>query len=107
MAKVKEIDNDTKSAGKPATTPEVREMQLISRAIDLAEKQLIDGTATSQVITHFLKLATEKEKLEREKLEKENALLEARREAIKAAQEQEELFEEAIRAMKSYGGNHD
>ena len=60
---------------RPATTPEARENQMINLAIDLAEKQLMEGTASSQVMTHFLKLATTKEKLEKEKLAKNEELL--------------------------------
>ena len=75
---------------------------MISLAVDLAEKQLLEGTASAQVITHYLKLGTLKEQLEREKLEKENELLRAKTEAIQSAQRMEEMYEEAIKAMKNY-----
>ena len=88
----------------PATSPEARENQLINMAVDLAEQQLRDGTASSQVITHFLKLGTMKEQLEREKLMKENELLRARTEALTAAKNQEELYQKAIKAMQHYSG---
>lgn len=90
---------------RPALTPEAREKQLIASAVDLAEKQILEGTASSQVITHFLKLGSMKERLEREKLEEENKLLRAKTEALKSTKRQEELFEEAIRAMRKYSGN--
>ena len=77
----------------PATSPEARENQLINMAVDLAEQQLRDGTASSQVITHFLKLGTMKEQLEREKLMKENELLRARTESLTAAKNQEERYQ--------------
>lgn len=96
-------DNYSKRA--PAKTPEGRENQLISLAIDLAEKQLQEGTASSQVITHFLKLGTERERLEREKLEQENLLISEKINAIRAAERVEELYANAIAAMKSYSGN--
>jgi len=86
----------------PATTPEAREDQLISLAVDLAEKQLIEGTASSQVITHYLKMATVKERLELEKLKSENELLKAKKEAIEAGKRVDELYAEALDAMKSY-----
>lgn len=89
---------------KPALTPEARENQMISYAVDLAEKQLIEGTASSQVITHYLKLGSLREKLEREKLEEENKLLRAKTEALQSAQHIEELYADAIKAMKSYSG---
>ena len=89
----------------PATTVEGRENQLKNLAVDLAEKQLKAGTASAQVIVHYLKLATKREELERMKLEKENILLTARTEQISAMQKQEELFAEAILAMRAYTGN--
>lgn len=92
---------------RPALTPEVRENQMIALAVDLAEKQLLEGTASSQVITHFLKLATSRERLEREKLEKENELLRAKTEAIESAKRVEELYSDALRAMRSYRGETD
>lgn len=92
---------------RPALSPEAEEDQLISLATDLAKKQLMEGTASSQVITHFLKLGSTKDKLEREKLEKENELLRAKTEAIKSSQKMEELYEKAIAAIKSYRGEQD
>lgn len=89
---------------RPALNPDSREQQLIAAAVDLAEKQLLEGTASSQVITHYLKLGSSKERLEKEKLEEENKLLRARTEALKSAKRQEELFEEAIKAMRHYSG---
>ena len=92
---------------RPAITPEMRENQLISLAIDVAEEQLRNGTASSQVITHFLKLATTKEQLEREKLIKENKLLEAKTGALESAGRVEELYKNALDAFRSYGGYGD
>ena len=89
---------------RPALHPDSREQQLIAAAVDLAEKQLLEGTASSQVITHYLKLGSSKERLEKEKLEEENKLLRAKTESIKSAKKQEELFAEAIRAMRHYSG---
>ena len=87
-----------------ATTPEGRENQLISLAVDLAEKQLREGTASSQVISHYLKLGTSREQLEQERLRRENKLLEARVEAIESQKRVEELYAEALTAMKVYSG---
>lgn len=84
-----------------ATTPEARENQLIALAVDLAEDQLRNKTASAQVITHFLKLATEKERLERERLENENKLLIARTKSIEAADRMEALYAEALSAFTS------
>lgn len=90
-----------------ATTPEARENQMISLAVDLAEKQLRDGTASSQVITHFLKLATSKERLEQEILEKQKDLITAKTEKIQSDQRVEELYANAISAFKRYSGRGD
>lgn len=88
-------------------TPEARENQLIARAVDLAEKQLIEGTASSQVIVHYLKLGTQKEREEVEKLKRENELLIAKKEAYQSAKHVEELYSQAIAAMKTYSGSSD
>ena len=80
---------------------------MISLAVDLVEQRLLNGTASSQETTHFLKLGSMKNRLEMKKLEEENKLLQARTEALQSAKKQEELFEEAIKAMKRYSGNGD
>lgn len=98
-------DGNNKNKSHPAATPEERENQLISLAFDRAEQQLRDGTASSQVITHFLKLGTAKTEYELEKLRNENALLEAKTNAIESGQRLEELYSEAIKAMNVYRGN--
>lgn len=89
---------------RPALTPEARENQLISLATDLAEQQLRDGTASSQVITHYLKLGSSKQQLEQEKLRHETELLKAKTETLQSAQRMEELYKEALDAMKNYSG---
>ena len=88
----------------PATTPEGREAQLVSLAVDLVERRLIDGTATAAETVHILKLGSERERLERDKLARENALLTARVENIAAQQRIEEVYERALKAMKVYQG---
>ena len=105
MAKARSSPNNSGKTIRPALTPESREKQLISLAVDLAEKQLLDGTASSQVITHYLKLGSTREKLERERLMEENKLLKAKTENLKSAASQEELYREAIKAMATYSGN--
>ena len=90
---------------RPALTPEAEEMQMTALAMDCARKQLLDGTASSQVITHFLKLGSERERLEKERLREENKLLRAKTEALESAKEMKVLYEDAIKAMKRYSGN--
>lgn len=102
MAKVASSSSSRKR--RPALSPEARENQLISLAVDLAEKQLQEGTASSQVITHYLKLGSTKERLEKEKLEEENKLLRAKTENLKSQKRVEELYSEAIKAMRNYAG---
>jgi hypothetical protein len=88
-----------------ATTPEGRENQLVSDAIDLAEEQIRNGTASSQVITHFLKLGSTREKLEQQRLEHENELTRVKIEALESQKRVEELYMEALQAMRSYAGD--
>ena len=92
---------------RPALTPEKRELQLIDLATDLAAQQLMDGTASSQVITHFLKLGTTRAQLEKEKLAKETELLKAKTAAIESQEKMETMYAAAIKAMKRYSGNMD
>lgn len=108
MKKVKaSTSSSSQKKSRPALTPEARENQMIALAVDLAEQQLRDGTASSQVITHFLKLATRREQIEREIMEKQKELISAKTENLKSAKRIEELYEDAIKAMKNYGGNGD
>jgi hypothetical protein len=92
---------------RPALSPEARENQMIALAVDLAEKQLIEGTASSQVITHFLKLASTKERIEKEILEKQKELIEAKTQAIHSSQMRDETYKEVLEAMRSYQGMGD
>ena len=91
----------------PAGTPEFIETRLISKAYELAETQLEDGSATAQVITHFLKLGSSRERLEQEKIKNENLMLAARVEQIASQQRVEELYAEALIAMRKYAGIED
>lgn len=100
----KNTSSGTSSRRRPGLTPEARENQLIADAIDLAEQQIRNGTASSQIITHFLKLGTTRMELEKEKLRNENELLIAKKEAIQSAQHSEELYKNAIKAMQRYSG---
>ncbi len=93
-----------KTRRKPATTPEGRENELVSAATDLAEEQIRNGTASSQVITHFLKLGSTRERLEQQRLEHENELTRVKIEAIESQKRVEELYLEALSAMRSYAG---
>ncbi len=104
MAEPKKSTIQPKRRRRPARTVEARENQLIDAAVDLAEKQLSDGTASAQVITHYLKLGSTKERLEKEKLANENELLRAKTEALQSAKRIEDLYANALNAMRSYGG---
>ena len=103
MAKVKS-SSESRSRMRPALTPEARENQLVALAVDLAEKQLLEGTASSQVITHYLKLGSTKERIEREILEKQKELIEAKTQNLQSAKRIEELYSNALNAMRKYGG---
>lgn len=105
MAKVKTTSSSKPvRRTRPALTPEAREQQMISYAVDLAERQLLDGTASSQVITHFLKLATTRARLEEKKIEQEIELQKAKTKAIDNMEESRVLYENAIKAMREYSG---
>ncbi len=97
-------ERSSRKPRRPATTPEGRENQLISLAADLAERQLVAGNASAQVITHFLKLGSTRERLEQERLQNENLLLCAKVEQIASGQRIEELYTTALNAMRAYTG---
>lgn len=88
----------------PAKTPEARENQLVNLAVDLAEKQLLAGTASSQVMTHYLKLGSTKERIEKEILQEQKTLLIAKTDAMHSAKKVEELYQNALDAMRAYSG---
>jgi EAL domain-containing protein (putative c-di-GMP-specific phosphodiesterase class I) len=108
MKKAKVVTSSESSRKmRPALSPEARENQLVSLAVDLAEKQLRDGTASSQVITHYLKLGSTKERIEKEILEKQKELIEAKTQSLQSAQRIEELYKNALDAMRNYSGQGD
>ena len=106
MVKVKAQSASTKPKKmRPALTPEARENQMI--AMDLAEQQLRDGTASSQLITEFVKRGSTKARLEKEILQEQKELMAAKTENLKSAQRIEELYADAIKAMRTYAGHGD
>lgn len=88
----------------PARTPEAREMELASAAYDLAEEQINAGTASSQVITHFLKAGSMRERLEQQRMEHEIELMDVKRQQLEGQKKVEELYVSALEAMRSYSG---
>ena len=107
MAKVSTSSTSKSKMGRPALDPEARENQMINLAINLAEQQLRDGTASSQVITHFLKLGTTKAELEKEKLRIDNKKTEAQIKSLENADNMKDPYEKALKAMKNYAGYGD
>lgn len=103
MATTKKSDSKRRNR-KPATTPEARENQMVSLAIDLAEKQLSDGTASAQVISHYLKLGSSREQLEQQRIRHDNDLIQAKVSAMESNKRVEELYEGALNAMREYSG---
>ena len=97
----------TTRLNRKAIDPEAREKQLCNLAVNLAEKQLLEGTASSQIICHYLKLATAREELENERLVQENKLLKAKTTALEAATETSAKYVEVINAFKIYSGHGD
>lgn len=104
MASTRKTPEPKKPRRPPATTPEAREKQLISLAVDAAEKQIREGTASSQVISHFLKLGSTREQLEQQRLMREVDLLEKKAEGLESMKRVEALYTEAISAMRTYAG---
>lgn len=104
MAKVKTESSKTIPKRRPALTPEGQESQMVALAMDCAEKQLREGTASSQVITHFLKLGSMRESLERERLIEENKLLRAKTEALEAQKDSKIQYEQILKALRNYNG---
>jgi hypothetical protein len=104
MAARRRGQEEQRTRHKPATTLETRENEVVSQAIDLAERQIQAGTASSQVITHFLKLGSTREQLEQQRLEHENELTRVKIEAIESQKRVEELYREALAAMRAYSG---
>ena len=99
MAKVK-TSGDVIPKMRPALTPEARENQMIALAVDVAEEQMRNGTASSQIITHYLKLGTMRERLEMKRIEQEIELQKAKTKAIDNMEESRILYENAIKAMR-------
>lgn len=102
---MKKTANVSSKKSRPALSPEARENQMISYAMDLAEQQLKDGTASSQLITEFVKRGSTKARLENEILDKQRFLVEAKTEALKSQMKMEELFKNAMEVMKTYTGS--
>ena len=108
MKKAKTVaSSESQRKMRPALTPEARENQMISLAMDLAEQQLRDGTASSQLITEFVKRGAIKSRIEQEILEKQKELIEAKTQTLQSAQRVEELYSNALNAMKKYSGQGD
>ena len=98
------MSNTPKRRLKPAQTVEDRENELVKSATDLAAQQLLDGTASPSVITHFLRLGSVREQLERRKLLKENEMMDVKMAAIEASERREQEYAEAINALRRYKG---
>lgn len=107
MAKQKAAGSNVIPPLRPALNPDNRESQMAALAMDLVEQRLRDGTASSQETTHFLKLVSSRAKLEQERLKLENKLVEAKTKALANAEEIKVLYEEALKAMRRYGGHGD
>ena len=105
MRKTRAVSSsDSTKKMRPALSPEARENQMISLAMDLAEQQIRDGTASSQLITEFVKRGSTKARLEKEILEEQKGLIEAKIQAMQSAQRIEELYAKAMDAFRSYSG---
>lgn len=104
---ITEADSPDTSRSKPILTPESRENYLISLAYDLVERRLKEGTATSQETTHFLRLGSTKERLEKEILEKQKELITAKTETLQSQKHMDEMYVQALNAIRSYNGHQE
>ena len=108
MSKIRKVDvPDSDDSLSAAMTPFARENQLINAAYDLAEKRIREGTASDTMLTHFLKMGSQKERIEMAILERQKELVTAKTEALQSAKRTEELFDQAIKAMRRYSGEDD
>ena len=105
MKTSRKVAKEPEFQAPPALTPAGREARCIAYAMDLVEQRLINGTASSQETTFFLKLGTKERQLELERLRNENALLQAKADQIKSQKENKELYAEALKAMSRYRPN--
>ena len=100
-------DQEVVKRSRPVLDPVAREKQMVALAVDLAEKQLRDGTAAASTINHYLKIGSTREFIEREILEEQKKLIQAKAGSIESSRDAKELYENAIEAMKSYAGSSD
>ena len=107
MARTKKNDANQPSntlKRRRAIDPEARENQLIALAYNVAEQQLLDGTISSQVLSQLLKSGSSKGREELRKLQRENELLRVKAESIQSASRSDEIYQNALKAMKNYSG---
>lgn len=104
MARHSASSNGGRRRRSPARTPEAREDELAAAAYDLAETQIQEGTASSQVITHFLKAGSRRERMEQMRMEHEIELMEVKKSQLEGQKRVEELYVSALEAMRSYSG---
>lgn len=102
-----ERKKSTPRRGRPATDPLAREQQITAKAVDLVERQIEEGTASAQVLTHYIKMGSSREELEQMRLRQENELLKARIKALETAEDSAEMYKNALNAMRSYAGADD
>lgn len=104
MPKLKSTPSEQSERIRPSITDEAMESKLIALAYNEVERRILDHTATSQELVHFLRLGSSKERIEKEILERQKDMIEAKTELMRATKNTEELYENAIRAMQIYGG---
>lgn len=92
---------------RPMMDPQAREDQICGYAMNEAEKQILNGTASPSVLVHFLRAASRKDRLERQLLEQQNELMRVKTEALQAQKNMEEAYNRAIQAFKGYAGFDD
>ena len=104
MARRHDDEHEAPRRRSPAKTPEERESLLISKSLNLIERQIEDGSISSTVLAIYAKAGTERDRLEKERLRNENEVLRKKVETMEAAVDVKNLMEDALNAFKGYSG---
>lgn len=77
---------------------------MVNLAYSAVQKRIEDGTASAMELVHFLKIGTTEHELQMRLLEAENELRAAKKAELESRQNVEELYKNALAAMRSYRG---
>lgn len=104
MPRRRAVNSDELAPVRPLMSVQAREEQIAGYALDCAERQIREGTASPSVLVHFLRATSTKEALERQLLEQQNELLRVKRESAELQMQSESKYNEALQAFRGYSG---